>query len=414
MSLPDKDRDVLRGLAEQKAAIAAEPINGERAELWRRLNRLEPTRPLVWINEICWNEMDYEDELTLVTTDPWARGQELGLRRMLYQWRHLPGDMVVDDYMSSPHVAHSTGFGISEKAYIVRTDETSGTVSRQFHPQLVEPGDIEKIRMPEVTYDADATQDSYERMCGIYGDILPVRVVGRKNWWFAPWDLLIRWWGVEDAMMDLAVRPDMVHKAMARLVDAYMCELDQIIELDMLTLNNDNTRIGSGGYGYIDELPEPTADYGPARTQDMWGCATAQIFSEVSPEMHWEFALQYEAKWLERWGLTYYGCCEPLDLKVEILRRVPNLRKLSMSAWIDAERAVANVGTDYVMSRKPNPAVFATDEWQPDVARRELIEFLEVAEGCRVELILKDISTVRYDPERLWDWEGIAMEVAGA
>ncbi|MEO2003704.1 MAG: hypothetical protein ABGY41_06365 [Candidatus Poribacteria bacterium] len=336
MHLPDHDRDVLRGLAEQQAEIAAEPIHARTADLWRRLNRLEPTRPLIWINEIPWNEMDHGDELTLVTTDPWARGQELGLRRMLYQWRHMPGDMVVDDYMNCSRVVHSTGFGISEKAEIVRTDDTSGIVSRQFHPQIVEPGDIEKIRMPELTYDEDATAANYARMCDVYADILPVRLVGRKGWWFAPWDNLIRWWGVEDAMMDLVVRPDMVHKAVARLVDAYLCELDQIVELDMLTLNNDNTRIGSGGYGYTDELPDPMPDHGPARTQDMWGCATAQIFSEVSPEMHWEFALQYEAKWLERWGMTYYGCCEPLDVKVDILRRIPNLRKLSMSAWIDA------------------------------------------------------------------------------
>jgi hypothetical protein len=29
-------------------------------------------------------------------------------------------------------------------------------------------------------------------------------------------------------------------------------------------------------------------------------------------------------------------------------------------------------------------------------------------------LILKDISTVRYEPQRLWKWAEIAMEVAGA
>jgi hypothetical protein len=31
-----------------------------------------------------------------------------------------------------------------------------------------------------------------------------------------------------------------------------------------------------------------------------------------------------------------------------------------------------------------------------------------------VEIIMKDISTVRYKPERLWDWARIAMEVAEA
>ncbi len=39
--------------------------------------------------------------------------------------------------------------------------------------------------------------------------------------------------------------------------------------------------------------------------------------------MHWEFGLKHELRWLERWGLTYYGCCEPLDVKVGILRASP-------------------------------------------------------------------------------------------
>jgi hypothetical protein len=30
----------------------------------------------------------------------------------------------------------------------------------------------------------------------------------------------------------------------------------------------------------------------------MWGCSNAQIFSEVSPQMHWEFALEHDLRWL--------------------------------------------------------------------------------------------------------------------
>ncbi|MBM3214857.1 hypothetical protein FJZ36_08085 [Candidatus Poribacteria bacterium] len=412
MPLSRHDRDLLRSLAQEQAEIAALPIHREKAELWRRLNQLEPVRPMVWINEVCWNEMNVDDELTLRAEDPWARGQESGFRMMLYQWRHLPGDMIVNDYLSCPLVIHSTGLGISEKVDIRRTDETSGVVSRQFHRQIWEPSDVEKIKFPEVTYDAEATERNYERMCEVYDGILPVTKVGRKGTWFAPWDNLIRWWGVEDAMIDLADRPEMVNEIMTHLVDAYLYELDQWEALNLLSRNDDNTRIGSGGYGHTDELPGDDYDPDHVKPKNMWGCATAQIFSDVSPDMHWEFALKHELRWLERWGLTYYGCCEPLDTKVEILRRVPNLRKLSMSPWIDTDRAIAKVGTDYVLSRKPNPAVLASDDWHPERARRELRDFLDKARGCHVELILKDISTVRYDPRRLWEWETIAMEVA--
>jgi hypothetical protein len=411
-SIPPRDTDILRRLAERQAAIAALPVHQEKAELWRRLNQLQPIRPLVWITELPWNEMNVNDELTLQTTDPWAQEIELGLRQLLYQWRHLPADMIVDDYLSCPLVVYSTGFGLSEESDIVRTDETSSVVSRHFHPQIVEPADVAKIKLPQVTCDAQATEENYQRMSDVFGDILPVRKVGKKHIWFAPWDELICWWGVQEAMLDLILRPQMVNEAMSRLVAAHLGELEQWEALDLLARNDDNTRIGSGGYGYTDDLPGEGFASQHVRPQDMWGCATAQIFSEVSPEMHWEFALRHELRWLERWGLSYYGCCDPLDGKMDIVRRIPNLRKVSMSPRVNLDRAVQAVGTDYVFSRKPNPAILAWDTWRPDIARQEIREFLEKARGCHVEIIMKDISTVRYQPQRLWEWEKIAMELA--
>ncbi len=50
----------------------------------------------------------------------------------------------------------------------------------------------------------------------------------------------------------------------------------------------------------------------------------------------------------------------------------------------------------------------------PDGAKgggANLREVLKRARGCRVELIMKDISTVRYEPQRLREWETIAMDV---
>ena len=45
--------------------------------------------------------------------------------------------------------------------------------------------------------------------------------------------------------------------------------------------------------------------------------------------------------------------------------------------------------------------------------RRDLTETKKICEsfGCPLEIILKDISTVSYQPERLWRWAEIAMEV---
>jgi len=411
MSVSQQDRSILRLLADQVAGIATLPIHAETIEGWKSINALEPGKPMVWINEIPWHEMDIDHELTLQCRDDSCRRLERELRRTLYQWRHMRADMVVEPVVYSPLVVHDTGFGIDEDVDIVRTDEASSIVSRRFHRQIVQERDVDKIKMPQVTLDVGATEDHYARTVGVLGDILPVQKRGAPGFWFAPWDLLIRLWGVQEALQDLIMRPEFVHLAMDRLVSAYLHRLDQYEALGLLSLNNTNVRVGSGGLGYVDQLPQSDFDRERVRPIDLWGCATAQIFSDVSPRMHEEFALRYEKRWLERFGLNYYGCCEPLHLKVDMLRTIPRLRKISMSPWIDVETAAENVGTDFVFSLKPSPAILATDTWNPQRARDELRQTLEKTRGCIVEIIMKDISTVRYEPQRLWEWAQIATEV---
>jgi hypothetical protein len=147
----------------------------------------------------------------------------------------------------------------------------------------------------------------------------------------------------------------------------------------------------------------------------MWGCSNAQIFSEISPEMHWEFALHHDLRLLAQWGMTYYGCCEPLDRKVSLLKQIPNLRKVSVSPWNDMARMANELVSTYVFSFKPNPAVFVDERWNPKRAREELVCVLDKTRGiCQAEVIMKDVSTVRYHPERLWEWARIAAETVRA
>ena len=292
-----------------------------------------------------------------------------------------------------------------DRAAVRRVHENSPSI--RVHP----PG-ADLLRACPARSLAGGTQFRYQAMCDNFGDILPVRKVGQTHIWFTPWDYLIRWWGIQEAMVDLIERPELVHASVERMVDAWMVELDQFIALNLLALDANNTRIGSGGYGYTKQLPDEDYDPNHVKPYNMWGCSNAQIFSEVSPQMHWEFALKHDLRWLARWRLTYYGCCEPLDRKVDLLRKIPNLRKVSISPRCNTERAVQQIGSDYVLSRKPNPAIFAEDAWHPERARQDLREFLEKAHGCHVELIMKDISTVRRQPQRLWEWARIAREVA--
>ncbi len=412
INLASDEVETLQGLGREIAAIAADPVNAERELFWTRLNDLKQVRPMVWINEIPWHEMDVDGELTLRTRNPWARELETNLRRTVYQWRHLSGDMVVNPWIECPLAVHSTDFGIVEDVDVLRTDSSNEIVSRHFHVQITDREDIQKIQMPRVTHSENTTKVVFDTMCDLFKDILPVRKVGQTHIWFTPWDYLIRWWGIEEAMIDMVDRPDLVHAAYERMVDAWMTELDQFEAQNLLSLDNANVRIGSGGYGYTSALPGARYDPVTVKPHNMWGCSNAQILASVSPEMHWEFAMEHDLPWMRRWGLNYYGCCEALDRKVELLRRIPNLRKVSVSPWNDYRRIFAAIGTDYVASVKPNPAIFLDEEWDEDAARAAITGALDLAaaDGVAVELIMKDISTVARHPERLWAWARIAAE----
>jgi hypothetical protein len=324
--------------------------------------------------------------------------------------------MVVEPVVHSPLVVHNTGFGLSEDVDIAVTDEANTIISRHYNVQIRDEDDIERIKIPTVIYDAAVTNDQYEQLRQVMDGVIDVRKRGVNVpvFWIAPWDLLVTWWGIQEALVDLCERPELVHKAIAKVMDAHLKVLDQLEEQDLLSLNNTYCRIGSGGLGYTDELPQPDHVPGHVRTQDLWGSSTAQILGSVSPRMHSEFALQYELRWLSRFGLTYYGCCEPLHRKMSLLESIPNLRKVSMSPFINVDEAVANMGSRYVFSYKPSPAVLAGREWNLDKARHDLEAVFTKAKshGCIVEVIMKDISTLRYERHRLWEWAQMATDLS--
>lgn len=413
-AIPVREQDILRSLAETIARIAADPVNGDNARAWRQLNALAPeARPLVWINEIPWGEMNVDGELDLHCETPLARGIEGEFRRTIYQWRHLRGHMVVEPAYYCPLAIADTGFGIRQEGVNNPTGPVGAIVSQEFTPQITCLDDVDKIRNPEISHDANASAERLGAMRELFAGILEVRPRGVAHQWFTLWDNLIRWYGVQEAMMDFILNPELVHAALQRLLDACLSRLDQQISLGLLSPTNGPMRVGSGGYAFSDELPACDGLPGSVGPGQQWGCANAQILSEVSPAMHEEFSLRYDRQWLERFALTYYGCCEPLHLKMGILESIPNLRKISMSAWADPARMAEEGRGRYVLSYKPNPAIFASDtHWHPEWAYRELAETLEKTRGSKVEIIMKDISTVKFQPRRLWEWAELAVAVA--
>lgn len=406
-----EERQCLRELARRKAEIGHLPVQQEKARLWRDLNGLRPTRPLVWINEIPWHELAAKDPEALAVRcrDPFLAGVEWALRSELYQWDHFACDMVVDpviycDIVGGPGSSYAD-YGIQEKQ--IRMD---GAEDVLFEPVITSMDDVARIRTPRVWLDREETRRRLTLLQEIFDGVMPVRQRGIVTQWHTPWDQAVHWTGVSELLVGMYDKPDVIAGICERVCTATHEVLDQQQALGMLDVGDGNWRVGSGGLGFSDELPGEVHGR-PVTPRDQWGCGNAQIFSEVSPEMHEEFSLRFERPVMERFGMTYYGCCEPLHNKLGILGKISNLRKISMSPKADFRVAASAVGRKYVLSFKPNPAHLAPDRFRSELVRDYLRDCLKQMRGSPVEVILKDITTIRSDPARLDAWAKVAMDV---
>jgi len=406
MSIPEKDLKIVRDLAKKIAEISALPEQKEKADLWYKLNSLEHVRPMILLHNGTWHETG--DEIKLETEDGFARQHEWSLRATIYHWKNMPDDTVYEAKMYSPIFISGTGMGIGTDA--TRPDHVFGAA--KYNSVIKDDADPSIIPMPTVTVDWDATEKHYQQLCEIYDGILTVEKRGVAGHWFSMMDTFIQWRGLENTFTDMIDRPEWVHAWMQRMTDWALNNLDQYEKLGVLSLNNGNVGVGSGGLAFTNELPQKDFDGTHVRLIDQWGHATTQIFSEVSPAMHEEFALRYEKQFLSRFGLTSYGCCEPLDKKVNILRSIPRLRRISMSPWVDPERGANEIKRDYIFSYKPNPAIIGMEKWDGDLARKILKDALDKSKDCVVEVIMKDLHSCRKEPWRMWEWVKMAKQLA--
>jgi len=408
-----RDIDMIRELAEELAAIAALPVQAEKRRLWRALNALTPERPMVMIDQVCWNEMNVDHALTLQSEDPDCRHYEQWLRRTRFQWRHFPADMVIEPVIRVPKAITHTGHGITTQETVAVSDPTNSVVGHHFDNQFESDADLDKLTPPVVTHDPAETARRLAVAHTLFDGILEVEATGYDPAYMSVWDPISFWMSVEGALYGLIDRPDFMTELVRRVVAGNLALLDQLEAQNLLC--GSQSLIHCTG-AWTDELPAPGYDPAHPRLKDLWMFSMAQMFSTVSPAMHETFEIDLCMPIFERFGAVYYGCCEPLDLKIEPVRRIPNLRKLSMSPWVDEERGAAAIGGDFVFSRKPNPALLAWPEFNPQAVREHIQASVDTCarHGCALELILKDISTVNYEPQRLFEWARIAMEIVQA
>jgi hypothetical protein len=140
MDIPKQDVQVLRGLANRVAELAADKEMAEKADMWSRLTDLDTSvRPLLLTHlwPLAWSQV-LPDETTLVCEHPDAQRYERELRQRIWTVETLNDDTVIEPVVHYPHLERSKGCVVEIILNI------GGTLGANAASQLAEWNDVAK------------------------------------------------------------------------------------------------------------------------------------------------------------------------------------------------------------------------------------------------------------------------------
>ena len=404
-SFTPAETERLRALAKKVAEIAALPKQKTNRELWRKHNDLETGQPLVFVDpESGWNECITSDDLSCI--DPMARTWEMFLLKQIYWNDVIKDDKVIEDVFEVPYSYSDTGWGLD-------IEKEGGDNRGAYHivKSLIDyETDFPKLHYPEITIDEEESARVLELAGDVFDGVL--RVIRRPIWWwsFGMTVDFIMFRGLEDFLCDMIAEPEYFHKTMDLICSGIMKKLDFLEESGLLALNTGARYVGSGGFGFTKELPDPDDPPEKVRTKDMWGFVESQETSCVSPAMYGEFVLPYHKRVAERFGLNCYGCCESVTSRWEYVRQIPRLRRVSFSPWADWERIQDTVSNRYIASIKVPPMSLAWPNMDESLVRSQLRKALDHSRGCVPELVINSAESLGGNPGNVARWVELARE----
>lgn len=412
------DRNVIRGLADQWMDWAARPVMQERKRLWKAVHDLRAERPVI-LFETAWID-GYVADRELQCTDPFLRSVEQNMRVTLRQAEELGDDLVVEPYYRLGWKMQFSDYGVPVEIRAPKCEDKS--IAYSFSFPIATPEDIGQLRPRTIAVDREKTGRLRGTLEDVMGDLLPVQVgnydpfayefdVGEfgdlgfnGNFFFGLTWQLYRFIGNQGLLYWVYDAPEAIHRLMSYLLADRLAVFEFCEREGLLARNTDSQMAGPRSYGYVSALPTPDAP-APVHLKDLWAWAESQEFQSVSPSMYQDFVLPYLARLSERFGLIYYGCCERVDDRLEmIMQAIPNLRSVSVSGWSDLARTAELLGPRYVYSRKPRPAYISGPNPQWDALEKDMRDTAAVTRDSNLEILFRDVYTTNGDRSRLRKW----------
>ena len=417
--LNNSQRQYIRDIAKQFEEYCKSDKNQKLIQKYKDINSLKlpgsPTLTAMLTNEqmngYCRQSADElrKSKSSPVSDDPIFSGVESHIIWLMGRVKY-GDDFPVSDNIYTGRYHFATPWMEGMKGVSMGKNQTAV----QFEPCLIEYSDFKKMKVPELRIDRESADSKYEQINDALGDILTV-VKGAPYFTAYGWgdsmiDQYFQMRGNEQTYYDLVEAPDFIHEVMEFMTQGQLQLIRQLENEGLLVLNNLDMQLGSSSRGFCDELPGNDYDSGRVAAKNLWGFTQAQEFSGISDKMLEEFILPYQARVINQFGLSLYGCCDAMDARIKSVEKyIKNLRMLSISPATNHEIAAPLCEGKYVYAWKPQPTnvVFFDEKAIHEEAER----VFGLTKKCCISVILVDVYS--YDDSGCFNkWLKIMREAA--
>lgn len=401
-----KDRETLRNLAQIQLETANSEKNKTRVAEWKKHNALKGDRPMIHIEtgtfaqEVVTPRLRCEDEL--------ARSLEWNLIHNTINLREYDDDKIVTDYFPVGINSHFNPFGHVVTRETATDSAGNESLGHQFEHWIQDlEDDWEKLQDSDFGVDMKSTEAYKTAAQEAFGDILPAKLEGGCLY-AVPTQNIVHIMSMESMFFAMYDYPDLFKEMMDRMAKDYIAYFKYLEKGGFLLPTTDFQGVGQGTWAFTDELKKE----GPLKTTDLWGFMDSQETVGVSKEMFAEFIFPCYKKISQCFGLLSYGCCEPVDAFWDMIKTLPNLRKVSVSPWCNQEFMANELrGSKTIFHRKPSPNYLGVGaNLDEEAFRAHIGETIRIARGCKLEITQRDVYTVNHSVEKVHRYVEIIRE----
>ena len=400
---------VLRELAARVAEACGEPRYDRLKKIWHAQNGLLQKAEKVPVHvhlfmggriDPQWKELIAEDEI--VCADPFERSIEIQLRKRLFKFEQIPDDDMILPYVLVPVVMKTDRATWGVEVVHHHSDDPDGAWKAE--APLADGYDLSKLSPPRFDVDAAATQANVDRARELLGDCVDVLAWDTIS--HQTFDGLVAMRGAERVMMDVIDQPEDVHRLTRFFVDGTLAYHRQ---REAAGFCDPRPTWASCRVHYEDVEPPASGKW--ALNQE-WVYVSAQTSMGLSPAMFEEFCHVYHEQYAAEHGphRVYYHGCECLDQRMEIIARLPNLRRFHVSPWTSVAKAAETFATSCVLECHVHPAETLMTP-TPQYMRESIQRILDAAGDLIIDINLSDIHTLNGHPDSLRRWAEIAQEL---